>query len=390
MGDKIPGETVDKEVGVACLNMLYFPQYATETKTMKRNKNIELLRCIAIILMLFYHYTVVIPGIMNTHFLQILDEAFCQIALLLFFTISGFGTFVYLDRQSAVPSTYEYVKKRLKKIAPQYYFCSVVILLTTGTAYLAINQIKSVAAVITFTHNLFPSTNGVINGVTWTIGLIMQFYFIAVICYRCIKRWGGIKVYLASLLLTLTVRFLISRIIYVQNLDPTLYVVFSIRQIYTTIDIFIAGMCAARCYLNGYHKLTNAQAVVSAILCGVLMILTFMVLTYAPNSQYVWGYNLRSLLWQPVLGVEVAFLCFVVSGVNCAYSSLAGRTAQVIANNEYGIYLWHMVLIANVSAGSPIYADILMKNPIVLLLLMIIAAIVVGSLSNYLFINKNI
>ena len=75
-----------------------------------RNQDIEMLRGIAMLLILFYHYTQIIPGIMNTHWLQMLDEGLCQLAMVLFFSISGFGTYIYLHKHTD-EGMLAYVKK---------------------------------------------------------------------------------------------------------------------------------------------------------------------------------------------------------------------------------------------------------------------------------------
>ena len=91
-----------------------------------RNQDIEMLRGVAMLLILFYHYTQIIPGIMSTHWLQMIDEGFCQIAMVLFFSISGFGSYIYLTKSENKGLLF-YVKKRFYAIAPQYYFCLIIL-----------------------------------------------------------------------------------------------------------------------------------------------------------------------------------------------------------------------------------------------------------------------
>ena len=210
----------------------------------QRNLDIEMLRGIAILLILFYHYTQIIPGIMNTHWLQMIDEGFCQMAMIMFFSISGFGSYVYLFKHRDGKAL-SYVKKRFRAIAPQYYFCLVVLLLTVSANFLAWNQILRVSAFFAFVQNLFASTNTMINGATWTIALMMQFYLIAPLVYKLVQKYG-VKFYVLSICVTFLIRMLVSLYIRRINGDSFLFVVYSIRQIYTTFDIFVGGMIVGK------------------------------------------------------------------------------------------------------------------------------------------------
>ncbi len=347
---------------------------------MNRNRNIEMVRGIAVLCIVFYHYSISIPGIINSPLAVAAVEGLCQIAMCIFFAISGFGTYCYLEKQPFSIKPSQYLKKRFKRLAPPYYICTAIILLTTGTAYLAWNQGFKVLTVLTFCHNLFPSTNGAINGVTWTIALMMQFYALAVPLYTLVHKYGY-KFYVLIAVVTFAVRITISRYILLHNISELNYVVYSIRQIYTTVDIFVAGMCAAKfCSNRSGRSVQYAQAVSIGI--GAALFITFMAFTYTQDKLYVWGSNWRSWLWQPILGAETALLLVAVAQLRNKYQSKGGRFIQFIAENEYGIYLWHMVLFQNISAGSPAYAGLLNRSPMVVLVGMIALAVAVGAAFN--------
>ena len=151
------------------------------------------MRAMAILFMLFYHYTKTIPGIVHSYLGDMINEYLCQTAMLTFFTISGYGTYMYLDRVKGNRHWSAYVKSRFRKIAPQYYFCLIIVLLTTGTGYWAWNSLKNILIFFLFGNNLFISTNGEINGVTWTIAWWCSFICLQ---YRCIsqsRKTEGIK-----------------------------------------------------------------------------------------------------------------------------------------------------------------------------------------------------
>lgn len=355
-----------------------------------RNKDIEMLRGVAMLLILFYHYTQIIPGIMSTHWLQMIDEGFCQIAMVLFFSISGFGSYIYLTKSENKGLLF-YVKKRFYAIAPQYYFCLIILLFTVSANLLAWNQILKVGAFFSLIQNLFVSTNTIINGATWTIALMMQFYLIAPLIYKLVYK-HGIKIYAIALVFTFFMRMLISAYLYKNNAESFSYVVYSIRQIYTTVDIFIGGMLAGKSLIEQKKGLSILRCRLSFVLLFVGILITFMMLIYTPVSNYVWGANIRSWLWPPILGIEVAFLLYICTGIKFKYQSIPGRFIQFIAKNEYGIYLWHMPLISSLAANAPMYAGLLERNKYGLLIIMIILAIMIGkasnNLSNYIINNK--
>lgn len=355
---------------------------------MKRNQNIEAMRGGAILFILIYHYAIRIPGMIYSNFGRAINEGLCQSAMLLFFSISGFGIYTYLDSKRDNISVSHFIKRRFMALIPQYYFNIIIVLLTTGTAYIASYHCKTIVSMFLLVHNIFPSTNGHINGVTWTLGLMMQFYIIAIPLYKVITKYNWV-VYVISILFTLIARALIFRYLDYTGKDPTLYVIYSIRQIYTTLDIFVGGMCAAHFYKKGYNKIPESFSFILVVGMGLLILTTFVVLVYTPSELFVWGNNIRSLIWPPLMGTEVALLLFCCTNMKLGYSSILGRVIQLIARNEYGIYLWHMVIIDNISANSPLYTQILNKSPIILLVIMMIIAILVGGASNRLFLKNN-
>ena len=346
------------------------------------------MRAMAILFMLFYHYTKTIPGIVHSYLGDMINEYLCQTAMLTFFTISGYGTYMYLDRVKGNRHWSAYVKSRFRKIAPQYYFCLIIVLLTTGTGYWAWNSLKNILIFFLFGNNLFISTNGEINGVTWTIALMMQFYLFAVPMYQSIKKNGGYKTYLFALAISLIFRRVTSLYIFLNHYSEWYYVIYGIRRLPATIDIFVAGMCSAHFRKN----MVDFSPSKSALLCGgsaILSFISFMAITYTPDQAYLFGGNIRCLLWQPLLGVLIAIVLFSCASIKINYNRSGGKIIQFIAKNEYGIYLWHMVLIGNLASQSEIYMQILNRSPFFLLICMIVLAIAVGSLSNCFF-NKSV
>lgn len=351
---------------------------------MERNKNIEAIRGIAILMMLFYHYTRIIKGIIQTPFGSIVDEAICQTALISFFVISGFGTFLSLEfkinRGEAI-GVVDYIRKRAASIMPQYYFCIGVILLTTGTGYLTVANFKAILAYILYVQNIFPSVSGDINGVTWTIAVMMQFYLIAVPLYKLVKRFG-LKTYLIVIVFSQISKRILCFIITKHGYPDIYYVIACIRQIFTTVDLFTIGMCSAMFYLKIRDIGKKAPVIKCIVICLIAFVIIeagFVIDIYKVGSMY--GNGFKYLIWEPTIGILLAIILFYFIQVPCKFNSYLGKSIQFVAHNEYGIYLWHMVLILNLSSQSGIYNFLQDKSPIILLFLMMLLACGVGFIS---------
>lgn len=184
-------------------------------------------------------------------------ESLAQLSMISFFVISGFGTWCYLERersQNRKSGGIQFFVYRLKKIVPAYYFCIAIVVLVTTPVYLS-SQWKAIPVYLLFLQNVFPEYSGSINGVTWTIALMVQFYLVAPLIYAlfCKMKW---KLYPAAIAFSAMAKFLLGQYITMmiaENGDATFYyVIANIRQLPTTIDHFVAGMCVAY-FLNKKH-----------------------------------------------------------------------------------------------------------------------------------------
>lgn len=162
-----------------------------EEASMKRNRDVEVLRALAIMYMLIYHYGMSITGISKTDTSTILIESFGQFALIGFFILSGFGSYCSFSRQESNGTILygSYIKRRLKAVIPLYYFWMVLALLFTSTVgFLSRENFKYVIEAFLLVQNF--DFNNEINGVTWTLAVLTQLYFIAFPVYIVVKRYG--------------------------------------------------------------------------------------------------------------------------------------------------------------------------------------------------------
>lgn len=208
-----------------------------------RNLNIEMMRGIAIIMMLFYHYNQIIPNLLKNINIIIFNEGLGAGALTMFYAISGYGVYYLLDTTDI--SYKDFLKRRAYGIMPHYFFVYGFVLFVTNASILGKEYWKDILREIFFIQNYYPEGNG-INGVTWTIALIMQFYLVAFFLYKAIKKHPNI-ITVSVILLSLLFTRLSCHIITEKEMSDIWLVAASMRWLPSTLSIFVCGMYAAAC-----------------------------------------------------------------------------------------------------------------------------------------------
>lgn len=353
---------------------------------MERNKNIEAFRGFAILCILFYHFSMLAKGLSETGVGYIIIEACGHFAITSFFVISGYGTYLYFTNQEKCNkkvSCCGYMKKRLKSILPQYYFClGFMLLFTPSVVYWAKDTLYIILQSLIFVQNYNP--NGAVNGVTWTLAVLVQLYFIAVPMYMLVKRWG-VKTWIVSFAMVVVLKKICNTYVNINELDSIWYVVTDIRMPVTTFDLFLAGMCGAKISL----KLKEDNKSISNVACSIMCILMLVVFYWSfycfclriPLFSSKW----MSCIWRSLTGMWIAVLLICLAQATWSYDNIFGRLIQGIAKSEFGIYLWHMVFLGYVMSSKPqLFIWMHDRYPILLLAVMMILAIGIGYISTVL------
>ena len=141
--------------------------------------------------------------------------------------------------------------KRFKRIVPPYWFCLIVVLLIgDGSYYLKQEEIYNIVTHFLFIHNLFPGSFGAINGALWTMGVIFQFYLVAIIIYKAFGKIGETTV-LVSIVLTVLFKMITYRYINPYLGHGSDWAFWTGRQLTTALDNFVIGCGVA--YLCEYY-----------------------------------------------------------------------------------------------------------------------------------------
>lgn len=224
---------------------------------MKRNKNVDYMRALAIIVIIAYHCYVISGYPWQNHLIPHILMCFGgELGVTLFFVLSGFGIFWslhYKDQNEIFPKWSSFMKQRCVRVMPQYYANIVVIVIMQSAGLISLTGLKHLIAYATFTQNLFIETHGSISGVLWTMGTIFQFYIIAIFLYRLVKK-NDILSGLLSIAISIGSKFLVYHwIIPALELEEYSYFVYG-RQIVTSLDNFVLGMVAASIVLKIWDK----------------------------------------------------------------------------------------------------------------------------------------
>lgn len=361
---------------------------------MARNRNIEVLRAFAIIYMLLYHYASSITGLVKSYKGSLFIESLGQFALIGFFVLSGFGLYLSFERleTSGKPIQFlPFIKRRLRSLLPQYYLCiGIVLLLTTGIGYLSISHVFHIIQSLFLVQNFAPG-NG-INGVTWTIAVLFQLYLISIPLYYLVKKYGW-RTWVIGVIITVCLKKSIAMYIAINELDALYYVITSIRIPFTTIDLILTGMCAAKiCQEIPAKMLLVLRKPQMCIFCIGLVLLyhyIFIKGTLILLGGGLYGSKWVNCVWQSAIGGYLSIICIMLYYLPFTYTSKLGSGVQFIAKYEYGIYLWHMLLMGNFMSNQPDWYAWLQANfPIILLIILLSIAIFVGWISSKLTSSK--
>ncbi|WP_288060237.1 acyltransferase family protein [Thomasclavelia cocleata] len=355
----------------------------------ERNKNIDIVRSGALLLVLVYHFWVLSGSIAHTNILFI-DQFIKlggEIGVTVFFILSGYGIYWSIDNaKSNGDFNYKrYMIKRLKRIVPEYYVCFILVLLLTDNAgYLYKDQFQNIWMHFLFIHNLSPDFASSINGVLWTMGVIFQFYLIAPLLYKVIKKQPYI-ILLISFIFTCICKAIVYKfILYNNGLEA--YSFYAGRQLLPTVlDNFITGMFLAYIIKNKKIKVYNHKRYILLLSTIIIFIIVYkMGLKYGIHSNNISGY-----IWHSVLALSLGSLIYAFSTIKINMRNIGIRIILWIAKHEYSIYLWHLIVTINLINKAPIVSSLINKGGYILLFaVLLIITILVGYLFSILLHNS--
>lgn len=352
---------------------------------MNRNKNVDILRVAAILVIMVYHAYVIcgMPWTARTYIHTLLNFG-GELGVTLFFALSGFGIYMSLDRKhkaQALPTWWSFMKARCKRIMPQYYFCIFVLLLFPSAHLLSVEGLKHIGAYIFFIQNLFLETHGSINGALWTMATIFQFYLIAKWLYLMMNKHPFVGCIGAAALTVGSKMIIYNYVLPCFDFGGSGYFVYG-RQLISALDNFVFGMAAAKIINSEWLKEKNKN---SLYILGTVLTLCSLVLlvitTLDLSVKGPYGGSIRGYAGHTWLAFLFALLIVGISMMPQIKGGLS-KIVQFLAKYQYGIYLWHMPVIVSLKNSSPLFQYLAIHNFSVFAIALIMVIIGIGYLTS--------
>lgn len=322
----------------------------------KRNRNFDIIRSFALLMVLIYHFWVLTGSVASTH-IKYTDDILKlggEIGVTLFFMLSGYGIFCSLYRNSSL-SYKEYILKRAKRILPEYYICFfLVLLLTDNVGYLTMFKLGDIVSHLLLIHNFFPNYAGSINGVLWTMGVIFDFYLIAPLLYKLIIK-NPYATLVTSFIITILFKYIVFNYIYINELEGYNFF-FSRQLIFSTLDNFVIGMFLG--YIINYKMISIKKSYKSLI--GAFLSILYIILICEVGLKYgIHSNNISGYLWHSELAISISVFMYMLSNIKINFDNVICKMFLWLSKYEYSIYLWHLILVINFVNKAPIYGSLL-------------------------------
>lgn len=327
-----------------------------KNRYMERNTNVDIVRSICIILIIAYHCYIIVGNNIgqNLSLISPIMNLGGEIGVTLFFILSGFGIFKSLSLMESKDGNINFrifLKKRLRRIYPQYMLCLIFLLIFTSNAvYFSKEGLFHIISHFMLLHNLFYNTHGSINGALWTMGVIFQFYIFAPILYKYIKKND------LNILIVIFVTILFKYILYSflsKNIFQGMYYFIYGRQFFTSIDNFALGMFFANIIEAKKYKVKFVNFFGLTLLVAV-----FFILIYKTNSSMIYTNSIVGYIWHSILAIVLGFILFFSAILPELKFKNVRNILIFISKYQYGIYLWHLIIINNLLQYSTIFKSI--------------------------------
>lgn len=317
----------------------------------ERNYNIDILRAFSILLIVFYHSWVRCGSApLPWSILAPVVVVGGKIGVAAFFVLSGYGIFCSLQKTDEMGELkfLPFMKKRMTRILPQYLMCILIYYTLMGGDIFNPSDIKNLITHLLFIHSFFPAYHGAINGVFWTMGIIVQFYIIAIPLYKLMKKWRGWCVPV-SMAVTILAKVLIYQKLAVGSMNETVYYSIYGGQLITVLDNFVVGMWVAQLWNDGKLYMKKWTAWTGTVLGCVWMVIH----CYFGEKGGISSATPTAYIWYSVLALCLAMIaiCFSRIKINRQHASI--RFFLWISKYEYGIYVWHLLIINSILTVSP-------------------------------------
>lgn len=352
---------------------------------MERNRNIDIIRACSIILIILYHVMAIMGNgnhIVNFFMIKDFISYGGEIGVTLFFILSGLGITYSIHYREVSGRPYkwmEFMKKRADRIVPQYYFCVLALVVFTDCAVFLSNAgIFQVISHLGFFHNFTVISSGSINGALWTMGTIMRFYLFALPLYKAVRKKPFLTL-AVSVVITVLSKMTAYAIIDIYELGNTGYYFTYGRELITSLDNFVVGMVVGNFLVSKESgALSKYGGNWRKVLCIIFNIIAVDVLIYISKSRNIWANTRTAWIWHSCLALVLGHFIWNAANLQFEFKGKVSSILLWISKYEYGIYLWHIVIIYNLYGKSLWMQQIAQKSYIISAAIIFLISCVAG------------
>lgn len=269
----------------------------------------------------------------------------------LFFVISGFvialSAFKLLD-SSPAQFARSFMVRRFARIVPLHYMtCLLFVMFCIPSLLFEPTRWLHFLTHLTFTHNLFPSTHGSINGANWSLGTEMQFYVLIMLLAPWLRRTQPAIILAGGLLIAWSWRALSFWYLHHHTASVDGFKIFFLStQLPGMLDEFAMGVFLART-VNDDHagsfrsRLHRFRWILplGASLVGYLSLHQ-----YWQIADY-WSNFWMVTFWRSSLALTCLLTVVAACAIGDSWFKTLSRPLRYLGTISYGIYLWHLPII---------------------------------------------
>ena len=328
---------------------------------LERNKNIDIVRALAILIILVYHIFAITNVKLVDNNLRYFVQYGGEYGVTIFFIISGFSIYKSLFRRKDNFKYGTFIKERLKRILPQYYISLIILMVFTGSTVVLFSkeQIWNLLSHLFLVHGFFYKYQGSISGVAWTLTPIFCFYLFAPLLFKCLEKKPKLTVCLSIFVSCIVKAIIFNFLVKANTQDPGIYFWLG-RIFFCEIDEFVIGMFLAKYITTPTDNKDKKKLAVNIGLMLVSLVMLYLWIFVDKNKVSIITTNntrlsncFEAYIWYSVLTIILSLGIYGFSQIKINLENPLSKGLLNIAKHEYGIYIWHLEVIKFLSGTNP-------------------------------------
>lgn len=280
------------------------------------------------------------------------EYTFGTVGVSIFFVLSGFLLFyqMYKKQEKLTKSGLkDYIKKRLLRILPLYFFSiAATVLFLRPEILTAAGGIKTIIYNLLFLRSIHAdgASKITINPVYWSLIIEMHFYVILPIFYTIFYKYPRAFWFFLLAIPGLLYRILLSTVFD----NPSMQL---LRFTPANLDFFAFGMLGAYLYVkrDAWLKPLGKPIVQIGLLAFFLVFIHLYSLDFKPGLAYIFAPTLLGSITATLM------LSWLLNPETRLVRALAWAPIMFIAKISFSIYIWHVLVIEQLEpwpmAGVP-------------------------------------